>query len=61
MMEDKDSWRSVDNGETVKSSTVSTNHNGIHSKKTVTTQRKIENGIANTITTEEYEFPDGTK
>ena len=52
MMEDEDSWRNVDNGETMKTSTVFTNHNGVQSKKTVSTKRKIENGISNTVTTE---------
>lgn len=52
MMEDEDSWRNVDNGETVKTSTVYTNHNGVQSKKTTSTKRHIENGVANTMTTE---------
>lgn len=51
MMEDDESWRSIDTGETVKTSQVFTNHNGVQSKKTVTTKRKVDKGIANTLTT----------
>ena len=45
----------------MKSSTVYQNKNGVESKKTVTTQRKVHQGKAKTYTTEEYEFPNGTK
>lgn len=51
-MEDDDSWRNVDNGETVKTNTVYQNSNGVESKKIVTTKRKVDNGVAKTITTE---------
>lgn len=55
LMEDEDSWRnSIDEGETVKSSTVYQNNNGVQSKKTVTTKKKIHQGVAKTLTTEEY-------
>lgn len=54
MMEDEDSWRNINSGETMKTSTVYTNHNGVHSKKTVSTKRTVENGVAKTTTTEEY-------
>ena len=50
-MEEEDSWRNVDNGETVKTNTVYQNNNGVESKKIVTTKRKIDNGVAKTITT----------
>lgn len=61
LMEDDNSWREIDNGETVKTNTVYQNNNGVESKKTVTTKRKIENGQQKTFTTEEYEYPNGTK
>ena len=61
LMEDENSWREIDNGETVKTNTVYQNNNGVESKKTVTTKRKIENGQPKTFTTEEYEYPNGTK
>lgn len=51
----------MDNGETVKTNTVYQNNNGVESKKTVTTKRKVENGQTKTLTTEEYEYPNGTK
>ena len=61
LMEDEDSWRNIDNGETMKTNTVYQNNNGVESKKTVSTKRKIENGVSKVFTTEEYEFPNGTK
>ena len=54
LMEDEDSWRNIDNGETVKTSTVYSNDNGVESMKKVTTKREIKNGEAKTYTTEEY-------
>ena len=41
LMEDEDSWRNIDNGETMKTNTVYQNNNGVESKKTVSTKRKI--------------------
>lgn len=52
LMEDEDSWRNIDQGETVKTNTVYQNNNGIESKKTVTTKRKVDKGVAQTVTTE---------
>lgn len=60
MMQDE-SFNGIDNGETYKTSTVYSNNNGVESKKTVSTKRVIKNGVAETHTTEEYEFPNGTK
>ena len=60
-MEGEDGWRDTGDGETIKTETVSINNNGLYSKKTVTTKRTVRNGVANTITTEEYEFPDGSR
>ena len=51
-MEDDNEWKGIDNGETVKSSTVYSNNNGVESKKTVTTKKNIVNGVAETHTTE---------
>ena len=61
MMEDENSWKDIENGETYKTETVYSNNNGVESKKSVTTKRKIDNGKAQTTTTEEYLFPNGTK
>jgi len=49
------------NGETVKTSSVYTNKNGVESKKSVTTKKKIVDGKANEETVEEYDFPNGEK
>lgn len=51
LMEDEDSWRDINYGETVKTNSVYHNNNGVESKKTVSTKKKIENGIAKTLTT----------
>ena len=61
MMDEEDGWRDIRDGETVKTNTVFSNNNGVESKKVVTTSRKIVNGIPETVTTEEYEFPNGNK
>jgi len=50
-MEDEESWSKVDKGETVKTNTVYQNNNGVESKKTVSTKRRVENGVAKTMTT----------
>lgn len=50
-MDDEESWKDVNSGETVKTSTVYTVDNGVETKKTITTRRKIENGIPVTTTT----------
>ena len=61
-MENDTNWeKSVDNGETIKTSTVYTNNNGVESKKTVTTKKVVKDGRTESLTTEEYEFPNGTK
>lgn len=60
-MESEDNWNSMDNGQTTKTSTVYSMNNGVESKKTITTKRKVQNGVAQTTTKEEYEFPNGTK
>ena len=60
-MDEDDSWRNINNGETVKTNTIYSDNDGVKSKKTVTTSRKINNGFAETLTTEEYEFPNGTR
>lgn len=52
LMEDEDSWKNIDNGETVKTSTVYSNDNGLESRKTVITKRQIKDGEARTYTTE---------
>lgn len=52
MMDYDDGWRDINNGETVKTNTIFSNNNGVQSKKTVSTSRKIINGIPETHTTE---------
>ena len=58
---DESNWDGVNEGETVKTSTVYSNNNGVESKKTVKTRKVVKDGKAETHTTEEYEFPNGTK
>lgn len=48
-------------GQTIKTSSVYTNKNGVESKKNVTTKKTIKNGKATEETTEEYVFPNGEK
>ncbi len=44
-MDDED-FGPVENGESVKTSTVYTNNNGVESKKTVSTKKKVKDGKA---------------
>lgn len=60
-MDIEDDFGSVENGESIKTSTVYTNNNGVESKKTVSTKKKVKDGKAVQETTEEYTLPNGEK
>ena len=51
LIEDVDNWRNISYGEAVKTNTVYHNNNGVESKKTISTKKILENGIAKTLTT----------
>lgn len=60
MMEDENDFGSnIDNGEVWKESTVYSNHNGVETKKLVKRKRRIVNGKAEEVKTEEYLLPTG--
>lgn len=61
LMLDEGFEQNAKDGQTVKTSSVYTNKNGVESKKNVTTKKTIKNGKATEETTEEYVFPNGEK
>jgi curved DNA-binding protein CbpA len=61
LMLDENDEKNIKDGETIKTSSVFTSNNGVQSKKTVTTKKKIKDGKVEGVTTEEYEFPNGDK
>lgn len=61
MMDGEDNFGEIQNGESVKTSTVYTNNNGVESKKTVSTKKKVKDGKAVEETTEQYVLPGGAK
>lgn len=44
MMDVEDDWKDIKEGESVKTSSVYTNKNGVESKKNVTTKKSVKDG-----------------
>ena len=58
---DESNWDSIKDGECVKQSTVYRKDDKGQSKKTVRTNKVIDNGKVKETKTEEYTYPNGTK
>ena len=58
---DVEEFNDVKEGESVKTSSVYTNKNGIETKKNVTTKKTVKDGQVKEEKTEDYLFPSGVR